>query len=158
MRFQHELRYDASPDEVYAMLSQAAFREQVCEAQHVTECTVEIDDADGSMSVRVDQHRPSDGIPGFAKKFVGDEIHIVQNEEWSGSADATLDVGIPGKPGHLKGTVTLRPDGDGTVETVAGELKVAIPMVGGKIEKLIAELLVDALKVERRVGVSWLKG
>lgn len=158
MKFQHELRYDASPDEVYAMLADPAFREQVCEAQHVTECTVEIDEADGSMSVRVDQHRPSDGIPGFAKKFVGDEIHIVQNEEWSSTTDAKLDVGIPGKPGQMKGTVTLRPDGDGTVETVAGELKVNIPMVGGKIEKLIAQMLADALKVEQRVGTSRLQG
>lgn len=156
MKFQHELRYDASPEEVHTMLSDAVFREQVCEAQHVTECTVEIDEVDGPMSVRIDQHRPADGIPGFAKKFVGDEIHIVQTEEWATPTDAKLDVGIPGKPGHLKGTVTLRPDGSGTVETVAGELRVNIPVVGGKIEKLVADLLTEALLAEQRVGKAWL--
>jgi hypothetical protein len=156
MKFEHTLRYDASPAEVFAMLGDPGFREQVCEAQHVSECTVEIDGVDDTMTVKVDQRRPSDGIPSFAKKFVGDTIHIAQREEWHSSTDAVLDVTIPGKPGHMKGTVTLRPDGDGTVETVTGELKVHIPIVGGKIEGLVIELFEHALEAEQRIGKAWL--
>ncbi|HEX5769684.1 MAG TPA: DUF2505 domain-containing protein [Nocardioidaceae bacterium] len=156
MRFEHTLRYDASPEEVFAMLGEAVFRERVCEAQHVTECTATVDGVDDTMSVMVDQKRPSEGIPSFAKKFVGDTIHIQQREEWSSATDAKLDVSIPGKPGHLKGTITLRPDGDGTVETVSGDLKVSIPLLGGKIEVLIAELLEHALQAEHRIGTAWL--
>lgn len=156
MRFEHTLRYDASPEEVFAMLGEAVFRERVCEAQHVTECTATVDGVDDTMSVMVDQTRPSEGIPSFAKKFVGDTIHIQQREEWSSATDAKLDVSIPGKPGHLKGTITLRSDGDGTVETVSGDLKVSIPLLGGKIEVLIAELLEHALQAEHRVGTAWL--
>jgi len=156
MRFEHTLRYDASPDEVFAMLGDAVFREQVCEAQHTTEATATVDGVDDTMTVTVDQRRPADGIPSFAKKFVGDSIHIRQHEEWSSATDAKLEVSIPGKPGHLKGTITLRPDGDGTVETVSGEIRVHIPIVGGKIEGLIAELLEHALKAEQRVGTAWL--
>jgi Protein of unknown function (DUF2505) len=156
MRFEQELRYDASPEEVFAMLGEATFRERVCEAQHVSEATATVDGADGTMTVHVDQKRPSDGIPSFAKKFVGDQIHIVQHEEWESPTAARLDVSIPGKPGHLKGTITLRPDGDGTVETVSGDLKVQIPVVGGKIEKLISDLLGEALRAEERVGKAWL--
>ncbi|GAB2753886.1 DUF2505 domain-containing protein [Nocardioides pakistanensis] len=156
MRFEHTLRYDASPAEVFAMLGEAVFRERVCEAQHATEATATVDGVDDTMSVAVDQKRPSEGIPSFAKKFVGDTIHIVQREEWSSATDATLDVTIPGRPGHLKGTITLRPDGDGTVETVSGDLRVAIPLVGGKIEVLVGELLEHALQTEHRVGTAWL--
>lgn len=156
MRFEHELRYDAPPEQVFAMLGDATFRERVCEAQHVSEATATVDGVDETMTVHVDQKRPSDGIPSFAKKFVGEQIHIVQHEEWSGPTDAALDVSIPGKPGHLKGSVTLRPDGGGTVETVSGELRVHIPVVGGKIEKLIADLLGEALQAEQRVGKAWL--
>lgn len=156
MRFEHQLRYDAPPAAVHAMLAEQSFREQVCAAQHVTECSVAIAGAGDGMTVTVDQKRPSEGIPGFARKFVGDQIHIVQKEQWSSPTDAALDVAIPGKPGHLQGTVTLRADGDGTVETVSGDLKVNIPVVGGKIEKLVADLLGDALEAEQRVGSSWL--
>lgn len=156
MRFEHRLRYDAAPEEVYAMLTAAAFRERVGGAQQVTSCSVSVDEVGDATSVTVDQRRPADGIPGFAKKFVGDEIHIVQREQWTGAADAALDVTIPGKPGHLKGSITLRPDGAGTVETVSGDLKVNIPLVGGKIESLVGELLGQALKTEQRVGTAWL--
>lgn len=156
MRFEHTLRYDAAPERVFAMLGEAVFRERVCEAQHATECTATVDGADGTMSVVVDQKRPSEGIPSFARKFVGDTIHIRQREEWSSPTDADLDVTIPGRPGHLKGTITLRADGGGTVETVSGELKVNLPLVGGKIEVLVAELLEHALQAEQRVGTAWL--
>ncbi|HEX6249482.1 MAG TPA: DUF2505 domain-containing protein [Nocardioidaceae bacterium] len=156
MQFEHSLRYDAAPDVVFAMLREAVFREQVCVAQHVSECAVEIDGVDDSMTVTVEQRRPSEGIPSFARKFVGDTIHILQREDWSSAAGATLDVTIPGKPGHLRGSIALRRDGDGTVETVSGDLKVGIPLVGGKIEVLIAELLEHALQTEHRVGSAWL--
>lgn len=156
MRFEHTLRYDAAPEEVFAMLGEAVFRERVCEAQHATEATAEVDGVDDTMTVQVDQKRPAEGIPSFARKFVGDTIHIVQREEWSSATDASLDVTIPGKPGHLKGTITLRAEGGGTVETVAGDLRVAIPLVGGKIEVLVGELLEHALETEQRVGNAWL--
>lgn len=156
MRFEHTLRYDAPPDAVFAMLGEAHFREQVCEAQHTTEATATVDGLDDTMTVTVDQRRPADGIPSFARKFVGDTIHIRQHEEWESATDATLDVSVPGKPGHLKGTITLRPDGDGTVETVSGEIKVHVPIIGGKLEGLIAELLEHALNTEQRIGTAWL--
>lgn len=157
MRINHELHYDASPEEVRAMLADPTFRERVCQAQG-SAATVTVDEQGAGMRVVVDQKRPSAGIPAFALKFVGDTIHIVQTEEWSSATDADLDVAIPGKPGHLKGSITLRPDGDGTVETVTGDLKVNIPLVGSKLEKLIADLLGDALTEEQRVGKAWLAG
>jgi uncharacterized protein YndB with AHSA1/START domain len=158
MRFEHLLRYDAAPEDVYAMLSEPEFRERVCRAQQATECSVDVQQGGAAMTVRVDQKRPADDIPGFARKFVGDHIHIRQEEDWTSPRDADLEVGIPGKPGHLRGTLTLRPDGEGTVETVSGEVKVNIPLVGGKLEGLIVELLEHALKSEKRVGREWLGG
>lgn len=156
MHFRHVLRYDAPPTAVFAMLADESFREAVCHEQHTTECSATITRYPASMTVRVDQSRPSDGIPSFARKIVGDQIHISQNEEWSSETDAALDVGVPGKPGHLKGTIALRPEGSGTVETVEGELRVHIPLVGGKLESLVAELFEHALVAEQRVGTAWL--
>jgi hypothetical protein len=89
---------------------------------------------------------------------VGEHIHIVQTEEWTGPTTADLDVKIPGKPGHMKGTVALAPDGDGTVETVDADIKVNIPLIGGKLEKLIGDLLRAALESEHGVGQEWLRG
>ena len=74
--------------------------------------------AGAGMKVVVDQTQPADGIPSFAKKFVGDEIQIVQRETVDGAAaGATLIVEIPGKPGDSRARSTLAADGGGTIET-----------------------------------------
>ena len=158
MHFHQELEYDASPAEVYAMLADPAFREAVCEAGDSVRHDVSITSQGAGMSVSVDQVQPAAGIPSFARKIVGDEIEILQREEWSSETDASLDVSIPHKPGHLKGTITLREQGTGTVETVDAEVKVHIPMLGGKLEKLISDMLGSALRSEHRVGKAWLAG
>ena len=158
MKIRHEMTYDASPAEVHAMLAEPAFREKVCAAMHATRREVSIDPDPSGMRVVVDQTQPAKGIPSFATKIVGDEIRIVQTEGWNGSNDASLLVEIPGKPGSLRGTITLTADGAGTVETVEGDIKVSIPLVGGKLEKLIGDMLVAALKTENRVGRGWLAG
>jgi carbon monoxide dehydrogenase subunit G len=158
MKFSHQMRYDAPPAEVHAMLADPVFREKVAEAGGAFERTVRINANGSGMSVVVDQKQHDHNIPAFAKKIVGDAIHIVQEEHWADDANASLDVAIPGKPGHMKGTVTLSPDGRGTVESVDADIKVHLPLVGGKLEKLIANLLEAALKSEQRVGEAWLRG
>jgi hypothetical protein len=96
------------------------------------------------------------GIPGFARKFVGDEIELVQTEYWSDIENARIEVSIPGKPGQMNGTVTLRESGGTTTETVSIEIRVNIPLVGGKIESLVADLLRKALRAENAVGRQYL--
>ncbi len=157
MKFSFSMSYDAAPDAVYAMLSEPEFREQVCAAAGSKRHHAEIERTAGGMRVSVDQVLPSHGIPSFATKIVGDEIHILQKEEWTGPEGADLDVTIPGKPGHVRGTITLAPNGTGTVETVTGEVKVNVPLVGGKLEKLIEGVLESALRNEEKVGQTWLE-
>ena len=158
MKFSQQLTYDAPPADVLAMLADPAFREKVCAAMSAVRHEVDIDGSGAGMTVVVDQSQPADGIPSFAKKFVGDEIQIIQRESWKNATSATLLVEIPGKPGDLKGGIDLAGDDDGTVETVAGDIKVKIPMIGGKLEGLIGDLLSKALKTEQRVGRAWLAG
>lgn len=152
MKLEHDLSYDASPAEVYAMLADPAFREEVCEAQGVLRHTVQITPSAAGMEVHIEQWQPNKGIPAFAQKFIGEEIHIVHRERWTSPTEAALDVSIPGKPGHMKGTVTLREVDGGTEETVSVDIKVNIPLVGGKLEKLIGDLLSSALRAEHHVG------
>ncbi|HET8560034.1 MAG TPA: DUF2505 domain-containing protein [Marmoricola sp.] len=155
---QHDLRYEgASIDQVFAMLGDREFREKVCASQHYHRWSVDIA-RDPVMSVRIDQHRPTAGVPSFASKFVGDEIHIVQEEDWATNASAALTVTIPGKPGHMQGSIRLVEVDGGVTETVHVDIRVGIPLVGGKIEGLIAGLLEQALVAENRVGREWLAG
>ena len=155
-RLKHELTYDAPMAEVAEMLADASFREEVCEFQGVKRAMVSIDSDDNGMEVTIDQVQAAQGIPSFARKFVGDEINIVQKEAWSSPTAAAVNVEIPGKPGEMHGTVSISEDETGTTENVRMDVKVGIPLVGGKIEGLIAELLTKALRAENHVGRQWL--
>lgn len=157
-RLTHELTYDAPLTEVGKMLMDPAFRERVCDAIGALRKTVTIGPDGGGMKVVLDMVQPATGIPGFAKRFVGDEINLVQTEHWSDIESGRVEVVIPGKPGQMSGTITLREAGGTTTETVDMEIKVNIPLVGGKIETLIADLLRKALRAENAVGRQHLAG
>ncbi len=155
-RLRHELNYDAPMTDVAEMLADPSFREEVCEFQGVKRAMVSIDSDDNGMEVTIDQVQAAQGIPSFAKKFVGDEINIVQQESWESPTDGKITVTIPGKPGEMTGTARLAESGGVTTETVEMSVKVNIPLVGGKIEGLIADLLLKALKAENKVGRDYL--
>jgi hypothetical protein len=154
-----ELRYDgATLEQVHEMLGDPAFREKVCVYQGVLRNTVQIKKDGTGMTVEIDQVQAAQGIPGFARRFVGDEINIVQSEDWTAPEKGNIHVTIPGKPGEMAGTALLTEDPDGTTETVNLSVKVNIRLVGGKIEGLVADLLSKALRAEHKVGVEWLAG
>ncbi|MGB0101422.1 MAG: DUF2505 domain-containing protein [Nocardioides sp.] len=152
----HELTYDAALVDVAAMLADPSFREEVGAYQRVISTDVSIEtDADTKVVV-VDQVQPATGVPGFARKFVGDTINIVQREDWSSLDAADLHVTIPGKPGEMTGTIALVESGAQTTETVDVRITVNLPLVGAKIESLIADLLHHALEAETTVGRDYL--
>jgi len=157
-KLSYDLAYEAPLTEVGRMLMDPAFREQVCDAQGVLRRTVTVGPDGGGMKVVIDQVQAAQGIPGFARKFVGDEIQLVQTERWSDLENGRVEVVIPGKPGQMTGTITLRDSGGTTTETVEMEIRVSIPLVGGKIESLIADLLRKALRAENSVGRQYLAG
>lgn len=158
MKIRHQLKHDASPDEVYAMLSDPAFRKRVCEAMDTVSHHIAIDRTDSGMSVRIDMVQRTQGMPSFAKRIVGDETRIIQSERWIAEQGADLEVEIPGKPGHIRGRTTLSGDASRTLESFEGEAKINIPLVGGKLEGLIERLFVEGMDTEQRVGAAWLAG
>ncbi len=164
MRFRHVNSYAASPAEVRRMLTTPEFREEVCTYQRALEHSVEIHPEGDTTSVVITQRQAMDGAPAAARKVVGNSVQIVQREMWSGphggdgapTADFAME--IPGKPGHLKGTITLVDTGSGGCDEVfTGEVKVNVPLLGGKLEGSVADILTRALRREGRVGVTWLE-
>jgi len=158
MKFRHELSYDAGPDRVFEMLADPAFREAVCAAQDVISAKVGLERSGAGFSLTVDQQQRTDDLPSFARKFAGDSTRAVQREEWEDSTGGTLRIETPGKPSEISGTITLRPEGSGTVEIVELDLRVKVPLIGGKLEKLLGDKVRNGMDVEHGVGTDWLKG
>ena len=56
----------------------------------------------------------------------------------------------------MSGTGRLNDSGGSTLHVVTLDIKVGIPLVGGKIEGLVSDLLLKALKAENKVGRDYL--
>jgi len=158
MKFRHELSYDASPDQVFAMLADPAFREAACAAQDVISAEATVERSGAGFTMTVDQLQNTDDLPSFAQKFAGSSTRAIQHEVWADSTGGTLRIDAPGKPSEIAGTITLRPEGSGTVEIVELDVKIKVPLIGGKLEKLLADKVRAGMDAEHGVGTEWLKG
>ena len=155
-RLVQDLVYEAPLDTVARMLSDPAFREEVCVEIGATSYDVTIDGDSSAKDVTIDMQLPTEGIPSFAKKFVGATTTVVQAESWSTPGHGDVKVTIPGKPGEMVGTAVLVEKDGVTTETVELEIRVRIPLVAGRIEDLISKLLSKSLQAEHRVGQRYL--
>ncbi len=158
MKFHHELTYAASPDEVFAMLSDPAFREKVCAAQEVISADITLTPSGGGFTLVSDQVQNTAGLPAIAKKIAGDTTKAVIKEDWKDASGGSLEIIAPGKPTSATGTIRLTPSGSGTTEVVELEVKVKVPLIGGKLETVMADNIRSGMDVEQTVGVAWLAG
>lgn len=163
MKVTAEMSYPSTtPDAVFAMLVDADFRGEVCDATHALDYDVDIQvHHNGAASVRVHRVMPAE-VPDFVRRLVGDRIDVVQTEEWrpaqaDGRRTADLLVQISGQPARMTGAVTLERDGSGVRESIEGDLKVSIPLVGRKIEPEIAKGILYALRKEEERGRARLR-
>lgn len=158
MKLRHALSYDASPDEVFAMLADPAFREKVCTAQGVVSHDISLTPSGAGFDLDMDQVQNTAGLPAIAKKIAGDTTEVTLKERWADPSGGTLEIIAPGKPTSAKGTISLAASGTGTTETVELEIKVKVPIIGGKLENLMADNVRSGMDVEHTVGAAWLAG
>lgn len=158
MRFRRELAYEADPDEVFAMLADPGFREKVARAQEVVSVDVRLTTSGDGFSLVSDQVQNTRDLPAIAKKIAGETTRAVITEEWSTPTSGAISITAPGKPTSAVGTIALAPAAGGTTETVDLDVKVKVPLVGGKLEQLMADTIGAGYDVEHRVGQAWLAG
>jgi carbon monoxide dehydrogenase subunit G len=156
VKFRHELSYDAPPAQVYAMLADPEFRKASCEAMQVISADVQLERDGEGFNLVIDQLQHTKDLPAFARTFAGESTQAIQREVWLGTTTGSLGIESPGKPASASGTIRLEPSGAGTTEVVELEIKVKVPLIGGRLEKLMAEKVAAGMDVEHSVGVAWL--
>jgi hypothetical protein len=162
MELQETRDYDADPEAVFAMLRDKAWREGVCQATHAVDYSVDVEESDdGVVTIETTRVLPA-SVPEPFRSMVGDRIEIVQTERWSPAEDdvrnATVEVHITKQPASMTGTMTLAPHGAGTRQTVTGDIRVRIPLLGRRIEPELAKAIRAALDKEAEQGRAYLAG
>lgn len=153
--------FAADPDRVYAMMIDRDYLEQVCQASEATEYDVSVAGTKTRTSRTLN-------APASAAKFTGPQLTVVEEVTWGpdrgeGSRDGTVKLTVPGQPVTMNGTMTIKPGtisagGPGTVVQLTGQLKVAIPLLGKKLEESAAPAVLAGFKTQRKVGAAWLAG
>jgi len=149
-----DLGYDAPLRTVAAMLTDPAFRERVCDAQGASRRSVSIGGT--PVEVVIERTQPTAGVPAVAKRFVSTEVTVEQREVWSSASAAVLDITTTGNLASIRGNTTLSESAGRTTQTVHLSIKVSIPLVGGRLEALVKDLMEKAYRSEHEVGLAYL--
>ena len=150
------LDFAATPQDVYAMMTDQAYLEQVCVASE----SLSYDASVNGSSTRTSRTLAS---PDSAARFTGPQLTVVEEVQWGdaetdGARTGSLTMTVLGQPVRLNGRLQLRPGGRGTTVDLTGELKVAIPLLGRKMEESAAPAVLAGFRTQQRVGDSWLAG
>jgi hypothetical protein len=159
VKFARTHAWPAPADDVLTMLLDPTFREAVCREQQARDYQVSVSSARPPATVKVGLLLSLNRAPTAARKVAGDSVRTEQEERWESTSTAAIRIVIPGRPGALTGGITLTDHGDGTsTQQFDAQVKVDIPLVGGRLEALIGRVLGSGLRREREVGLRWLAG
>jgi hypothetical protein len=162
VRITADLTYDTDPATVFAMICDVAFQERKCLAGGALQHEVEIEQyEDGGAVVTTHRTLPTDDVPDFVRSFVGPTLQVTQTDDWTGpqpdgGRNGTAVVEIAGAPIRFTATLRLEPNGSGARQSVAGDLKASIPLVGGRVEKAAEPAIMAAIRAEQRTSDAWL--
>lgn len=153
MKFTHRAEYPATADEVWAIMSTQDFQNAKCEATTTGDWTANVSTSADTTTITSERVLPTDDLPDIAKTFVGGTLTIAEVQTWGppaadGTRTGDLKVQIKGAPMTLKGTVRLSPNGSGSVQEIDGDVKVSVPLIGGKLEKAASDPLMFAARTE----------
>jgi hypothetical protein len=154
MDISSHLDFAAPPAEVYAMMTDQRYLEEVCVASDSISYHVS---AAGSTT-QTSRTLPA---PESAARFTGPQLTVNDEIVWGdpssdGSRSGTVTMTVLGQPVTFKGGIRLSPGGRGSVVDVRGDLKVAIPLLGRKLEEAAAPAVMAGYRTQQEVGDRWL--
>lgn len=114
----------------------------------------------GGFEVTMTEGVGAQVLPGIVKKVVRGELKIVRTDTWGplegDHAKGTLKGGSTGLPSKVEAAFTLAPSGSGSTLTLKGKAEVKIPLVGGKIESMITDMIGKLVRAESKQAREWL--
>ncbi|TQJ06122.1 uncharacterized protein DUF2505 [Kribbella jejuensis] len=159
--------YDASPEEVFAMITDVTFQEQVFQQLRAQSYAVTVGDKGDDIAVQV--HWQVAEVPVVARRFVGQRLELAQSKLWhragaDGTREADVDGGVNGAPGvagasvKVSGRTRIIPVGRGTTQAFDLRITASVPVVRGTLEQLVADAVRARLENKFKVAARWLSG
>ena len=155
MHLSYQHSYPASSDAVVALMANPEFIADVAEHAGATSHDVRIEGRTTHMAMALE-------APSNIRKFVGSTIHVTERLTWGdpdpqGVRHGTIEFSVAGLPVNISAAAVLTPTGEASsTATYEGDLNVKIPLVGKKVESLVAPSIDDAFAGLERRARYWL--
>ncbi|WP_156758070.1 DUF2505 domain-containing protein [Actinokineospora pegani] len=159
-RIEHRAEFTAPAKAVHAAFVDKAFLDaRLKELGGTGARLLDYTSGTGRVSFTLRQGVPADKLPSAARALIKGDLDVERTETWwpaaTGFAGDTT-AAVTGVPGSVKGVFALVDSGAGSTWTTSGEVTVRVPLVGGKIEKTIAEQVGKLLAAEAEFTAAWL--
>jgi hypothetical protein len=156
MEISSHLDFAAPPADVYAMMTDQRYLEEVCVASDSISYNVSV----AGSTTQTSRTLPA---PESAARFTGPQLTVNDEVVWGevssdGSRSGTVTMTVLGQPVNFKGGIRISPGGRGSEVDVRGDLKVAIPLLGRKLEESAAPAVMAGYRTQQEVGDKWLAG
>jgi len=113
------------------------------------------------VTFRMRQGVDASRLPGAIRSMLNGDLVVEREERWQPEGDAyagTSRVSITGVPGEIHGRQRIAAAGAGSTYVVTAQVRVGIPLIGGKLEKVVAEQVEKLLAAEGEYADKWLAG
>ncbi len=152
--------YATDPDTVAKMLHDPEYLRRRSENAGETNVDVKVEALGDGMHVMVARDREVE-LPSFAKKMFSPQNRIVEDTTWrrqDGQWVAEYFVSIAGVPGEVRGRTVLKASANGTVYESSFQVTARIPIVGGKLEAVVADRLEETFRANAERNAKHLEG
>lgn len=161
MRFTLTDHFDAPLDAVESASLDPAFQDRLTGLPNVAERTVVRDEPgpDGTRE-RVIRYRFGGDLPGPVKAVVGSAVswdEVGRYDPGSHTWTFHIEPHVAKDKLECRGSYRFAADGEGSVREVEVDLRVRVPLVGGRVERAIRDGLVDTLEAEARLLRDYVK-
>lgn len=143
--FSHE--FDTTPEGFWAVFWDEEYNKALYQALAIRSRTVLKDEQSGGVRRRSQRLEPSVPVPGWASSVLKDlsyTEHDTFHPERS-SMDVQIEPVLGKDRFQMSGVFSVTPSGNGRCRRdFKGEVKISVPLLGGKLEKLMMEQLREA--------------
>lgn len=154
--------YDCSVEQVHRVLRDKKYwlaRLADSGADEARLDSIDLSD-DGGVTVVTTQVLRAGQLPALVSQFHRGDLVIQREERWApvldGTANAVIIGSITGAPVSVTGRGELTPSGSGARLAFHADVGVRVPLVGGKLESVIGNQLIELLKTEQRFTTGWI--
>ena len=155
--------YDATPEEVFAIITDVTFQEQVLERLGALSYDVSTLESDEDVMLHVRWETPPDDVSGVMRRLVGERLVVEQNKIWhpaaaDGAREADVEGETAGTRVRLTGHTSIIPTGHATTQTFDLDVTASVPVVSHRLEQVVADAVRTRLETKFELAWSWLAG